>query len=61
MHVSLKIHITPNILDYVIDVGQEINVGPGKFDKTNKRRAWIFLGILINVLRAIVPGKKSSL
>ena len=26
-------------LESVIDVGQRISVGPGKFDKKNKRRA----------------------
>ena len=29
-------------LDSRIDVGQEINVGHGKFDKNNKRGAWKF-------------------
>ena len=28
-----------NTLESVIDVGQGISVGPGKFDKKNKRRA----------------------
>ena len=28
-----------NTLQSVIDVGQGISVGPGKFDKKNKRRA----------------------
>ena len=27
-------------LESRIDVGQGINVGPGKFGKNNKRRAW---------------------
>ena len=28
----------PSTLDFGIDVGQEINVGPGKFGKKNKCR-----------------------
>ena len=27
-------------LDSGIDVGQEINVGPGKFSRKNNRKAW---------------------
>ena len=27
-------------LESVIDIGQEISVGPGRFGKKNKRRAW---------------------
>ena len=34
---SLK--IMSNTLESVIDVGQGISVGPGKFDRKNKRRA----------------------
>ena len=30
----------PYTLESRIDVGQGINVGPGKFGKNNKRRAW---------------------
>ena len=43
----MKIHLTETkmvkiricTLESVIDVGQGIRVGPGKFDKKNKRRA----------------------
>jgi hypothetical protein len=31
--------VTCNTLESGIDLGQGINVGPGKFDKNNKRRA----------------------
>ena len=38
---SLDLHLRHDsrTLESVIDVGQGISVGPGKFDKKNKRRA----------------------
>ena len=40
IHNTKKLGKRETILAYSgIDVGQEINVGPGKFGKKNKRRA----------------------
>ena len=36
---ALTFSMVPSTLESGIDVGQEINVGPGKFGKKNKRRA----------------------
>ena len=38
---SHKSQLVLDTLESVIDVGQGISVGPGKFDKKNKRRALI--------------------
>ena len=35
----LRLSFATYTLESVIDVGQGISVGPGKFDKKNKRRA----------------------
>ena len=47
-----------------IDVGQGINVGPGKFGKTNKRRSYVVNNHLNNLYvlsnKAVGPGKKSK-
>ena len=39
-------------LESEIDIGQGINIGPGKFVKKNKRRAFN---------KAVGPGKKSKI
>ena len=49
MNMSKKIEIT---LASGIDVGQGINVGPGKFGKKNKRRA-----LNTHVLYSKIPSK----
>ena len=37
--ISKKIRNTLHTLESVIDVGQGISIGPGRFGKKNKRRA----------------------
>ena len=37
--ITRKLFKMRSTLESVIDVGQGISVGPGKFDKKNKRRA----------------------
>ena len=37
--LTYYVHYLFSTLESVIDVGQGISVGPGKFDKKNKRRA----------------------
>jgi hypothetical protein len=49
-----------------IDVGQGINLGPGKFGKKNKRRALYLVNNHLNNLyvlsnKAVGPGKKSKI
>ena len=38
--ISDNIYSVLNTLESGIDIGQAINIGPGKLDKNNKRRAW---------------------
>ena len=57
----------PYTLESVIDVGQGISVGPGKFAKKNKRRALNIHVLCSNLNKLYVlsnktvgPGKKSK-